>query len=309
MIKEAETVPGCALQADVRWEKDMYRYNKNKRLIFLDIDGTLTPPGSNVPPESALKAIEKAREKGNGVFLCTGRNYDMLKSLLKYGFDGAVASSGGYIFCGQEVLYDHPMTREMRDQVLQTLREQGAFCTVECKKNSYIEAGLREYLQKNIDCGKNKEMLSWRMEIEKELHILPMSRYQEQPVYKIVGMTDEREVLIRAKGLLGDAFHFYITDPNEFGFFSGEVMGTDFDKGTGIRMVCEYLGVPLEQTVAFGDSINDLEMIRTAGVGICMENGSPRVKKLADRICPAVTEDGLYRAFLELGLICRTTSS
>lgn len=62
-----------------------------KRIIFLDIDGTLTVAGSNVPPKSALQAIQAAQDKGHQVFLCTGRNYDMLKPLLAYGFDGMAA--------------------------------------------------------------------------------------------------------------------------------------------------------------------------------------------------------------------------
>ena len=68
-----------------------------QKIIFLDIDGTLTEPGHNEPPESAIWAVKKAQEKGNYVVLCTGRNYAMLSPLLSYGFDGVVASSGGYI--------------------------------------------------------------------------------------------------------------------------------------------------------------------------------------------------------------------
>ena len=49
-----------------------------RKLIFLDIDGTLTPAGSNVPPASALEAIRKARENGHLIFLCTGRNPGMM---------------------------------------------------------------------------------------------------------------------------------------------------------------------------------------------------------------------------------------
>lgn len=48
------------------------------KLVFVDIDGTLTPPGENVPPESAVRAIKKAQGNGHKVFLCTGRNMDML---------------------------------------------------------------------------------------------------------------------------------------------------------------------------------------------------------------------------------------
>ena len=96
----------------------------NKKLLFLDIDGTLTAPGSNVPPESALRAIRRAQENGHKVFLCTGRNYDMLRPLLHYGFDGAVASGGGYVFCGDRVIYDCPMTPRQQELALrQKVRE------------------------------------------------------------------------------------------------------------------------------------------------------------------------------------------
>ena len=68
-----------------------------RKLIFLDIDGTLTPAGSNTPPESAMTAIRKAQENGHLVFLCTGRNPAMLAPVLTLGFEGAVAAAGGEI--------------------------------------------------------------------------------------------------------------------------------------------------------------------------------------------------------------------
>ena len=77
----------------------------NKKCVFLDIDGTLTPAGSNRPPESALRAVRAARAKGHAVFLCTGRNPDMLGPVLAYGFDGAVACAGGRVFAGDRVLF------------------------------------------------------------------------------------------------------------------------------------------------------------------------------------------------------------
>ena len=58
----------------------------SKKIIFLDIDGTLTEPGSNEPPASALEAIKNARKAGNLVFLCSGRNYGMLSPLLPVWF-------------------------------------------------------------------------------------------------------------------------------------------------------------------------------------------------------------------------------
>ena len=82
----------------------------DKKLIFIDIDGTLTVPGENEPPKSAVEAIRKAQANGHECFLCTGRNWDMLSPLLRYHFDGVIGSSGGYVTCHDEVLYDCPMT-------------------------------------------------------------------------------------------------------------------------------------------------------------------------------------------------------
>ena len=83
-----------------------------QKLIFLDIDGTLTPAGSNQPPDSAMKAVRAAQAKGHLVFLCTGRNPAMLAPVLALGFDGAVAGAGGYVFTKDEVLFDCPMKKE-----------------------------------------------------------------------------------------------------------------------------------------------------------------------------------------------------
>ena len=97
----------------------------SKKVIFLDIDGTLAEPGHSEPPASAIEAVRKAQAAGNLVFLCSGRNYGMLSSFLEYGFDGVVASAGGYILCGENVIYDCPMTDAQRIKTMDTLTESG----------------------------------------------------------------------------------------------------------------------------------------------------------------------------------------
>ena len=66
-----------------------------QKLIFLDIDGTLLPPGEMSAPASAVEAIRQARANGHKVFLCTGRNLRMTQPLFAYGFDGFVCYAGG----------------------------------------------------------------------------------------------------------------------------------------------------------------------------------------------------------------------
>lgn len=84
-----------------------------QKLIFLDIDGTLLPPGEMLIPQSTVEALHKAHANGHKLFLCTGRNLRMTQPLLDYGFDGAVCSAGGYVFCGDKVLVDLPMEPQL----------------------------------------------------------------------------------------------------------------------------------------------------------------------------------------------------
>ena len=76
-----------------------------------------------------------------------------------------------------------------------------------------------------------------------------------------------------------------------------------FDKGKAVIKVCEYMGIDIKDSIGFGDSMNDLEMIQQVGYSVVMENGSDPLKKLANYVAPKVTEDGLYLAFEKLELI------
>ncbi len=271
------------------------------KLIFLDIDGTLTMPGQNVPPDSALSAIRQTQAKGNKVFLCTGRNYAMLKPLLAYGFDGMVAAAGGYVVCGDEVIFDCPMEQEVTGQLLEVLHRGGVFCTLETKDVTYGDENLDSFLAGQK--GGNSEIERWRRALASELDIHPMREYDGRPAYKVVIMCLQDSQLREARELFEKDFNFCIQDVPDRGCLNGELINRRFDKGRGILQICRHLGVPVEDTYGFGDSMNDLEMIQTVGTGVCMENGSETLKKLSDLVCPSVQEDGLAKAFAELGLV------
>ena len=272
-----------------------------RKLIFLDIDGTLTPAGSNEPPLSAIDAIKKAQALGHKVFLCTGRNYDMLKPLLRFGFDGAVASSGGYVFCGDEVLFDCPMSQEQKDIAMKLLGDEGVFRTVEAIDGSYCDEGLADFL--NSSSGGNSELVRWRKALEKDLGIRPMAEYDGRPIYKIVYMCSDVSQLESAKKALDKDFYLLVQDMRGANCINGEMVNRSFDKGRGVRRVAEAFGADIADTIGFGDSMNDLEMVLTVGTSVCMDNGSPALKEKSDIICPAVEDDGLAKAFEQLGLL------
>ena len=278
------------------------------KLIFLDIDGTLTAPGENTPPSSAVNAIEKARSKGNKVFLCTGRNPDMLRPLLRYQFDGFIGCAGGYVAVGEDysdVLYNHPMTDAQRDTALTALHNQGVFCTIEAEKGSWGDENLGDFL--NSQGEGNSELERWRKALAGNLGIKPMKDYDGSPIYKVVIMCQKMEQLDEAKAALGDGFSFVVQDvqvgSSTARCINGEIMDKAFNKGLGVKIICEKFGVPISDTIGFGDSMNDLEMIQTVGYSVCMANGSEKLKSLSDMVCPSVSEDGLAKAFAELNLI------
>lgn len=283
--------------------KSCLRIRMNKKLIFLDIDGTLTEPGTNVPPESALKAIRIAQSLGHKIFLCTGRNLAMLSPLLQYGFDGVIGSAGGYITYGDQVIYDCPMTKQQLDLSMTVLKENGVFRTLECADGSYTDTEFRDFLKKHDTTGANSELIRWREQLEQSLNILPMQEYHGQPAYKIVFMSPSMEAMKHPIEQLSDEFQVCIQDADSFGIVNGELINRKFDKGRGVIRVCEALGVDRLDTIGFGDSMNDIEMIETTGYSVVMANGNDALKEKADYVCPSVTEDGLYYAFDKIGLL------
>ena len=273
----------------------------SKKLIFLDIDGTLTTPGSNVPPQSALDAIRTAQSIGHKVFICTGRNPDMLSPLLIYGFDGVVACSGGYVTYGDEVLYDCPMTEEEQETALRLFKRPGIYCTVETKDGSYCDEGLADFLYQQS--GGNSELMRWRVALEQDLHIMPMKEYNGQPMYKMVFICSDLELIRPAKEALEKDFTFIIQEQAGANCYNGELVNKKFDKGTGVKVLADYLRYELTDTIGFGDSLNDLEMVEAVGTSVCMENGSSGLKRVCDMICPSVEDDGLAEGFRMLGLL------
>ncbi len=88
-----------------------------------------------------------------------------------------------------------------------------------------------------------------------------------------------------------------------FGTNAGEMMLPGVHKATGIEVVLAHLGIDRADTIAIGDSYNDLEMLQHVAVGIAMGDAPQPVKDIADEVTASTTEDGVRLAFLRHGLI------
>ena len=82
-----------------------------------------------------------------------------------------------------------------------------------------------------------------------------------------------------------------------------EVISVKNNKAGGIRKVLEYYGGGMDDAVAVGDSMNDLEMIQECGTGIVMGNGNERLKSYADYVTANIDEDGVYQALAHYQLL------
>ena len=280
----------------------------DKRLIFLDIDGTFIQPGRMEAPASAVEAVRAAQANGHRVFLCTGRNYKMTSPVLRYGFDGYVCSAGGYVVCGDTVLFDCPMDKAQSDGVRAVLEASGVECTLEARDATYGGGQMMERLaayQAQRPDAVNSELERWRQAFADGMLIRPLEEYKGEPIYKICYIAPGRDCLAQARAAYEDQFLFCEAGgpAQRQGFVSGELINRKFNKGAAILRICAHLGLPASASVAFGDSANDLEMADVAGVSCCMENGAEALKARCTFTCPSVDEDGIAVAFRRLGLI------
>ncbi len=269
------------------------------KVIFLDIDGTIRDFDGTVQ-ESAVEAIRKARRNGHEVFLNTGRLYCRIeKKIRDIGFDGVIASSGGYIeYKGERIAHKY-FTQLAYIELMKDLLEQRCVVEMGNNKGGYVfQENWEDYCRIYTDlCEK------LCVDESEALMSVPVESLLEVPDVEqlIVFSRDEvrREILSK----WGYSFHItHICLPYS-GRWAGEITPNYITKAEAIRQILKVKECGREDAVAIGDGDNDIEMIRFAGAGVAMGNGSPWVKEIADYVTSPIKEDGIWKAFDHLGLI------
>jgi len=278
----------------------------NTKLVFLDIDGTLNVSGKSIS-QPVTNALVQAKKNGHKIFISTGRlNSSISESVKAIPFDGGIFSAGRYLTVEGNIIFDEYMLPKVVQQI------QELFKTLNIKQS--IETCYGAY----VDWYNDKWTISydeWQQLTQiiggPERHNI--EEYQNKPTYKIVFIVDSEQYANK----VADSVNKIATTNNipnlstvifgrmikDIPLIIGEVSDSTINKGTALLEICKYYNADPQNTIAFGDSMNDAPIIKQAGLGIAMANSELGLFAIADEICDSVKNDGIVSAFKQLNLI------
>ena len=256
--------------------------------IFFDIDGTILD-SSNIIPDSTMEAVALLRKKGHYSFICTGRSKAFIRDerFFNMGFQGIVSGCGTMVEYEDKLLLREIIPKAKAEETLRTIRFYNFKPILEGYEYLYMD---EEDFKGNPFADKLKN------EIGK--YILPLSsNWGNWEMCKLSCDTEGCNVT-EAFEILKKDYNLLIHNENVL-----ELVPRGYDKATGMKLICNYLNIPMSESVAFGDSINDLGMLKAAGRSLVMGNGSDNVKSLADYVTSDILDDGIWNGCRHLGLI------
>jgi Cof subfamily protein (haloacid dehalogenase superfamily) len=275
-------------------ENDLRKAGRKIRLIVCDLDGTLLNSRKLISPEN-LAAVREARSRGIFVTICSGRVHSMLEAYSRtLDIQGClIAANGGVIFDTRrgEIVYRNPADGEKIYRLLRFCRDRGMdhiVVTSEACWYSENSLRIRRFEQYNDIAAADK------------LQPIPLrpfgADYREAlgaEIYKVLvsGLSPEEQLMteacIRSLGGLSNTS----SEPDLL-----DVSAEGVDKGKGVRILADRLGLAREQICVLGDYWNDIPMLEAAGFPIAMGNGDERVKAHALVVTGSHDEDGVAAA-------------
>ncbi len=248
------------------------------KLLFFDIDGTLmADDGSHYIPQSTYDAIRQARKNGHKAFINTGRCSAFVEDVHReIGFDGFVYGCGTEVVIDGNTIIHNQLSREISLDIAKKVIDRKLF--------SLIEGSDRVVISKD-------GVLS-DLNTKEEVDVYADDFVFDKIAVFNIGIDDE------IVGYVSDAFDVI----DRVGENIIEIVPKGFSKATGMEIVAKHYGLTLDDCVAFGDSENDLAMLKAAGYAVTMGK-CPNVDKYADFVTQSVKNDGIYLAMKHLELI------
>ncbi len=276
-----------------------------RKAVFLDVDGTLLNDRGLVP-DSAVTAVRQARANGHLLFLCTGRSMaELWGEIMEIGFDGVIAAAGGYVEVGGQVLHHQNVPVDQVGRVIDFFDARGINYFLEANSGLYGSATIKAQMREVLYGGVTDENVL--AELERGFapfidHLVVGENMLRDDINKISFLgSDVPFETIRAE--FADAFNVIPATVPQFEPNSGELAIAGVHKAGAIEILLEHLGIPVADTMAYGDGHNDLEMLAYVAVGVAMGNAHQKVKVVADDITGSPDDDGLLRSFTKYGLI------
>lgn len=260
----------------------------NRKVVFFDIDGTLYNQRVGVP-KSAVQGIKALKENGHLAFISTGRARAMIpQDLVNLGFDGVLAACGAYVEYEGNVLYNIDLEKELSDNVINTLREHNTYCILEGKDYLYMD-----------ECEPFDEdqfsLKAFRQRFGDKIKPITSEEYHFN---KITCRTNEQSNFEDAYKLIDKDFDCIYHNANFI-----ELVPKGFSKVKGIEAIIEHLGINIEDTYAFGDSLNDIDMLKFVKYGIAMGNSTPEILEAIKYKTDNIENDGIYNGLKHFNLI------
>lgn len=263
--------------------EDRRTYCDDIKMFVFDNDSTLFDHSVGYVREGVFTALEKLKAKGYPLCMNSSRSYAELCNIpqrLLDLMDVLILSNGAYIVYKDRT----DVTSIPHDRVK-------AFI-------DFMDAHDLTYRYCTPDGGGfiNRDDSEKRAIFQRLYGMMPpVKRYDGEEVIQILyyATGEVREELIAlADGLECDRMAN-----------CGEISPAHKNKGESMIEVGSKMGIAREEICAFGDSGNDIEMMKLAGLGICVGNGTVECKQAADYVCPSVSDEGVYEALKYFGFI------
>jgi Cof subfamily protein (haloacid dehalogenase superfamily) len=245
------------------------------KAVFLDIDGTLISPGEG-PFDEDLEQIEAAWKQGHKIFLSTGRALANVPSSLKNlpFIEGMALGSGAHVIYRGKTIYRKQVSPEALGAVCTFYLEKSKWCVFEGVTRMY---GINRF-EPDLFAGE----------------VLPIdskddffTRYRDAAVTKV---TLEGFAAAEEKALLENYFQINPLVNYSEAIIKGE------NKSQAMAVLLGAAGIARENSIAIGDSVNDIAIIRAAGLGIAMGNACDELKRIAGDITGDCGKGGIGTA-------------
>lgn len=265
------------------------------KLIVSDLDDTLLD--DNLGHSTRLvEAIDEYVAAGGIFTVATGRmTQPMLKVCRELGIKGKAISYQGAVISDIEsgkTLAQINISTETAYNVCQYLQGMGVYYQVYHDDRILIKhrTEYSDLYSKFSDCGfiEHGDRLP---QYVKESGICPVKIMLMEDPSQIEGHIKELDGIFGKEVLVNTSKKWLI-----------EMINKDTNKGTAVQKIATKYGITAQDVICIGDSLNDLSMIRYAGLGVCVSNGSKALMSEADYVCPSNNDDGVAHVIYKFGL-------